>query len=218
MEVLLFPQPAEHIAHHRRCHQPQQPQSGNPCPLSIRLIAVLSGARLLETCLSDQRCCHCATLVPLPPLICRPICFANSLSLRLHLLLRYCAPLVQLIVLLPGGLPPPLSRRLCLSSRLPICWLMHHVASRCLVPWPSPPLSSHLRLSVCPSHLVGGCIVLPGALASLSARRIGLSSRSRLSLRHCAPLLTQCFYSTPALCRAIWHRKTIQIGTSMGGF
>jgi hypothetical protein len=48
-------------------------------------------------------------------------------------------PLVQLIVVLPGGLPPPLSQRLCLCSRLPICWLSRRVASGCLVHWPSPP-------------------------------------------------------------------------------
>ncbi len=168
-----------------------------PCPLSIRLIAVLSGVRLLETRLSNHPCCCCATLVPPPPLVCRPLCFANSLSRRLHLLLHYCAPLVQLIVVLPGGLPPPFSWRLRLSSRLPIRWLSHCVASRCLVPWPSPPLSSRLCLSLCPSHLVGGCVMLPGTPASLSAQRIGLLSRSHLSSRHRAPLLTKCFYSTP---------------------
>jgi hypothetical protein len=130
-----------------------------PCPLSIRLIAVLSGARLLETRLSNHCRWCCATLVLLPPLVCRPLCFADSLSRRLHLLSCYCAPLVQLIVVLPGGLPPPLSRRLCLSSRLPICWLSRCVASHCLVPWPSPLLSSCLRLSLRPSCLVGGCVV-----------------------------------------------------------
>jgi hypothetical protein len=170
-----------------------------PCPLSIRLIALLSRARLLETRLLDNCCCRCATLVPPPPLVCRPLCFADSLSRRLHLLSRYCAPLVQLIVALPGGLPPPLSRRLCLSSCLPICWLSRRVASRCLVPWPSPPLSSHLRLSLRPSLLVGGRVMLPGAVASLSAQHVGISLHSRLLLRRHAPLLTQGFYLTPPL-------------------
>jgi hypothetical protein len=147
-----------------------------PCPLSIRLIAVLSEARLLETCLSDHRCCCCATLVPLPPLVCCPLCFADSLSQCLHLLSRYCTPLVQLIVVLPGGLPPPLSRRLHLFSCFPICWFLCRVASHCLVPWPPPPLSSCLRLSLHPSCLVGGPIVLPGAPAALSVRHIGFSS------------------------------------------
>jgi hypothetical protein len=110
-----------------------------PCPLSIRLIAVLNGARLLETCLSDHCRCCCATLVPPPPLVCCPHCFANSLSRRLHLLSRYCVPLVQLIVVLPDGFPRHLSRRLRLSSRLPIHWLLCRAASRCLVPWPPPP-------------------------------------------------------------------------------
>ena len=105
-----------------------------PCPLSKKLIAVLSRARLLETSLSDHRHCRCATLVPPPPLVCRPLCFADSLSWHLHLLSRYCAPLVQLIVVLPSGLPPPLSRCLRLSSHLPICWLLHHFASHCSRP------------------------------------------------------------------------------------
>jgi hypothetical protein len=160
-----------------------------PCPLSIRLIAVLSGARLLETHLLDHHCCRCTTLVPLPPLVCHPLCFADFLSWHLNLLSCYCAPLVQLIVVLPGGLLPPLSQRLRLSSRLPICWLSRRVASHCLVLWPSPPLSSRLRLLLRPSYLVGGCIMLPGAPASLSTRRIGLSSRSPLLLRRHAPLL-----------------------------
>ncbi len=158
---------------------------------------MLSGARLLETCLLNHCCCSCATLILLPPFVCRPLCFSNSLSWRLHLLSRYCTPLVQLIDLLPGGLPPPLRRRLRLSSRLPICLLLRCVASRCLVPWPSPPFSSHLCLSLRPSCLIGGCIVLPGAPASLSARSVGLSSCSRLLLRRHAPLLMQRVYSTP---------------------
>jgi hypothetical protein len=101
-----------------------------PCPLSIRLIAVLSGARLLETHLSDHPCCPCTTLVPPPPLVCCPLCFADFLSRRLQLLSRYCAPLVQLIVLLPGCPLPPLGRHLCLSSCLPYigcCVALRHV-------------------------------------------------------------------------------------------
>ncbi len=105
-----------------------------PCSLSIRLIAVLSWARLLEIRLSDHHHCCCATLVPPPPLVCHPLCFAEYLSWQLHLLSCYCAPLVQLIVVLPGGLPPPLSRCLRLSSCLPIHWLSCRVASCCLVP------------------------------------------------------------------------------------
>jgi hypothetical protein len=170
-----------------------------PCPLSMRLISVLSRARLLETCLSDHCRCCCATLIPPPPLVCRPFCFADSLNKHLHLLSCYCAQIVQLIVMMPGGLPPPLSWRLRLSSRLPIRWLSHLAASCCLVPWPSTPLSSHLRLLLCPSRLVGGRVVLPGAPAYLSARRVGLSSHSRLSSHHRAFMLMQRFYSTPPL-------------------
>jgi hypothetical protein len=154
-----------------------------PCPLSIRLIAALSGARSLATRLSDRRRCRCATLVAPPPLVCRPLRFADSLSRRLHIFSRYCAPLVQLVVVLPGGLPPPLSRRLRLSSRLPIRWLSRRVASRCLAPWPSLPLSSRLRLSLRPSRSAGCRVVLPEAPASLL-----LSSRLRPARW---PLITQ---------------------------
>jgi hypothetical protein len=309
MEVPLFPQPAEHVAHHHRCRQPQQPQSGNgrsslpsqhkadccvergqivgdslirslslslhhsrptaasclpssllyrlpqpapppfivllcptysvdcrvarwppstsqpapltlftPCPhllvvalccitLSVALAfpppfitppplvaPLLFGwwLRCVAWCPGLSLCPEHWPLIRQPPLV-APLCPPADATF----LLRYCASLVQLIVMLLGGLPPPLSRCLRLSSRLLICWLSHHIASHCLMPWPSPPLSSHLRLSLRPSCLVGGCVVLPGSPASLSARHIGLSSRSRLSLRHRAPLLTQRFYSTP---------------------
>jgi hypothetical protein len=144
-EVLLFPQPAEHAAHHHRCCQLQRLQSGNGCsslPSQHKADCCVEQGQIVGDSLIGSSLLSCATLVPPPPLVCRPLCFANSLSRRLHLLSRYCTPLVQLIVLLPGGLPPPLSRRLCLSSCLPICWLLHRVASRCLVHWPSPPLSS----------------------------------------------------------------------------
>jgi hypothetical protein len=151
-------------ANHNGCNQAS---AVPPCPLSIRLIAMSSGARLLATRLQDCPCCCCATLVAPPPLVCRPLRFAKSLSRRLHLLLPYCAPLVQLVVLLPGGLPPPLSRCPCLSSRLSLCWLSRRVASHCLAPWPSLLLSSHLRLLSRPSCSVGCRVVLPGAPASL---------------------------------------------------
>jgi hypothetical protein len=142
-----------------------------PCPLSIMLIAALSRARLLETCLSDHRHCRCTTLVPPPPLVCRPLCFADSLSRRLHLLLRYCAPFVQLIVMLPGGFPPPLSQCLHLSSCLPICWLSRCVASRCLVPWPPPPFH-HASASRCAPLVwlvVASCCMAPRPLSPPSA-------------------------------------------------
>jgi hypothetical protein len=154
-----------------------------PCPLSITLIVVSSRARLLATPLSDHHRCRCATLVAPPPLVCRPLRFAASLSRRLHLLSRYCAPLVQLVVVLPGGLPPPLRRRLPLSSLLSIRWLSFRVASHCLVPWPPLPLSSCLCLLLGPSRLVGCRVVLPGAPAS-----IPLSSRLRPARW---PLITQ---------------------------
>jgi hypothetical protein len=115
----------------------------------------------------QQRVLCCATLVMPPPLFCRPLCLANSLSQHLHLLFCYCAPLVWLVVVLPGGLPPPLSRRLHLSSCLSICWLSCCTVTHCQAPWPFLPLSSCLRLSLHPSHLVGCHVVLPDAPASL---------------------------------------------------
>jgi hypothetical protein len=116
-----------------------------PCPLSIRLIAVSSGARLLATCLYYCQHCCCATVVALLPLVCRPLRFAESLSRRLHLLSRYCAPLVQLVVMLPGGLPPPLSWRPRLSSLLSICWLLRCITFSGFLAFP-PPLIMPLPL------------------------------------------------------------------------
>jgi hypothetical protein len=73
-----------------------------------------------------------------PPLVCRPLCFAESLNRRLHLLLCYCAPLVQLVVVFPGGLPQPLSWHPHLSSLLFICWLSHRVTFSGFLAFPPP--------------------------------------------------------------------------------
>jgi hypothetical protein len=285
MEVLLFPQPTEHVAHHRRCCQPQQPQSGNgrsslpsqhkadccvergqivgdlligSSSLSMRhsrpttasclppsLLCQLPQpapppfvALLHPTCSVD---CHVAWWPPstsqpvtpplftpphslvvalrcvtlsvalafpppfiMPPPLVVPLWFgwwsrrvAWRPGLSLHpahwplttqpplivpscppadatFLFCYCTPLVQLIVMLPGGLSPPLSRRLHLSSHLPICWLSCCVALHCLVPWPSPPFH-HASASCCAPLVwlvVVSCrlallpLTLPGALAS----------------------------------------------------
>jgi hypothetical protein len=148
----------------------------------------------------QQRILCCATLVTPPPLVCRPLCFADSLSRCLHLLWCYCALLVQLVVVLPGGLSPPLSRRLRLSSRLTICWLLHCIVLHCPAPWPPLSLSSHLRLLLHPSHTVGCCVVLPGTLASLPLLSCLCPAHCRnLLLRHCAPL-----FSWLSCCPAPW--------------
>ena len=110
-------------------------------PLSLsRLRRLHRPYKLLIVVLSDRgdsligsSSLSCATLVAPSPLVCRPLHFAESLIRRLHLLSRYCAPLVQLVVVLPGGLPPPLSRRPRLSSRLSIRWLSRRVASHHIV-------------------------------------------------------------------------------------
>jgi len=177
-EVPLFPQPAEHVAHHHRCHQPQRPQSGNSryslpsqhkadcCVERGQIVGdLLIGSSSLSLRHSRPAAASC-----LPPSLLRRL----PQPAPPHLLLRYCAPLVQLIVVLPGGLPPPLNRCLCLSSRLPIHWLSHGVASRCLVPWPPPPFH-HTSASCCTPLIwlvVASCCLAPwplsppGALAS----------------------------------------------------
>ncbi len=58
----------------------------------------------------QQRILCCA--VSLSPLVCRPLRLANSLSQRPRLLSHHRAPLFLLVVVLPDGLPPPLSRHL----------------------------------------------------------------------------------------------------------
>ncbi len=130
------------VANHNNCNQAS---AIPPCPLSVRLIDVSSGARLLATRLKYCRPCCCATVVVPPPLVCCPLCFAKSLSRRLYLLLHYCAPLVQLVVVLPGGLPLPLSWRPRLSSLISICWLLHCVTFSGFLAFP-PPLITPLPL------------------------------------------------------------------------
>ncbi len=67
--------------------------------------------------------------------------------------------------MLPDGLPPPLSRRLCLSSFVGCCVALHRLAL------PSTlallPLSSRLQFLSWPYDWVGCHVVLTGALASL---------------------------------------------------
>ncbi len=58
--------------------------------------------------------------------------------------------------------------------------MLRCVASHCLAPWPSLPLSSCLRLSLRPSCLAGCRVVLPGAPASLPL----LSPCSKCRCRH----------------------------------
>ncbi len=84
---------------------------------------------------------------------------------RCPLLLRRGTPLVWLVVMLTDGLPPPLSRHLCLSSFVGCCVALHCFAlpgTLALLP-----LSSCLCFLSQPYNLVGCSVALTGALASL---------------------------------------------------
>ena len=121
--VLLFPQPTEHVVHNRCCCQPQRPQSGighSSLPSQHKADCCVKrgqivGVSLIVLSLLLMPHCHCAAASCLPssPLCQIPQPAPPPLS-------RYCAPLVQLVVVLPGGLPPPLSQRPRLSSCLSI--------------------------------------------------------------------------------------------------
>jgi hypothetical protein len=79
------------------------------------------------------------------------------------LLLCRCAPLVWLVVVLPDGLPPPLSRRLRLSSFTGCHVALHRFAltgALALLP-----LSSGLRFLSRPYNLVGCRVALTSAPA-----------------------------------------------------
>jgi hypothetical protein len=171
-EVLLFPQPTEHVAHHRCCRQPQQPQSGigrsslpsqhkADCYVERGQIVgnLLIGSSLLSlrhsrhsvaSCMSPSPLCRIPQPAP-PPFVAllRPTCSVGC-----------CV----------AQWPPSASQPAPPSLFTPLHSLV--VASRCgashyLAPWPSLPLSSRLRLSLHPSCLVGCHGMLPGALASL---------------------------------------------------
>jgi hypothetical protein len=70
-----------------------------------------------------------AALVGRSSLICCPLRLAKSFSWHVHLLSFHHTPLVWLVVVLPGGLPPPLSWQLHLLLHPPFVGC--HVALRC---------------------------------------------------------------------------------------
>jgi hypothetical protein len=200
-EVLPFPQPAEHVVHHRCCRQPQWPQSGNG-----------------HSSLPSQHKADCC--VEQGQIVGDLLIGSSSLSLRHSCPAAVsCLPL-SLLCRLPQPVPPPFVALLrptcsvdCCVARWPpstsqpappplftpphlLVVALHCITLSGALASP-PPLSSCLCLSLCPSCLVGSCVVLPGAPASLSAQRIGLSSHSRLLSRRRAPLLMHPFYSTP---------------------
>jgi hypothetical protein len=111
-------------------------------------------------------CPPSASLPAPPPLV------VHASARCCRLLLRRGAPLVWLVVIMPDGLPPPLSRRLRLSSFVGCRVALHRFAllgASALLP-----LSSHLCFLLRPYNLVGCHVALTGALASLP-----LSSRLR---------------------------------------
>jgi hypothetical protein len=171
-EVLLFPQPTEHIAHHRCCRQPQQPQSiigrsslpsqhkagcyverGQIVGDSLTGLSSLSlrhSRRAVASCMPPSPLCQIPQ--PAPPPFVTLLCPTCSVGCRVA---RWPPSVSQ-----PA--PPPLFTPLHL-----LVVASRRVASHCLAPWPSLLLSSRLRLSLRPFCLVGCRVVLPGALASL---------------------------------------------------
>jgi hypothetical protein len=113
----------------------------------------------LVGCCVIARCPPSASELAPPPLI------VHASAWRRRLLLPNGASHVWLIVVLPDGLPPPVSWRLCLLSFIGCCVALHCFelpgASALL------PLSSHFRFSLRPYNLVGCCVALTGAPASL---------------------------------------------------
>jgi hypothetical protein len=103
--VLLFPQPMEHVVHHHCCRQPQRPQSGighSSLPSQHKADCYVKRGQIVGNLLiGSSLLLLCHSSVTPPTLVCRPLRFAEYLSQSLHLLLHYCAPLVQLVVIMP---------------------------------------------------------------------------------------------------------------------
>jgi hypothetical protein len=173
--VLLFPQPTEHVAHPRCCRQPQRPQSG-----------------ISRSSLPSQHKADC--YVERGQIVGDSLIGSSSLSLRHYRrAVSSCMP-PSLLCRIPQPAPPPFVALLrptcsvgCRVSRWPpsasqpapqplftplhsLVVAPRRLASHCLAPWPSLPLSSRLRLSLRPSRSVGCHVVLPGAPASLPLR------------------------------------------------
>ncbi len=161
--VLLFPQLTEHVAHHRCCHQPQQPQSGIGCsslPSQHEADCYVKrgqmvGNLLIRLSLLSLRHSHCATTSCLQP------------SLLFQIPQPAPPPFVALlhptcsVGCCVARWPPSASQPAPLPLFMPLHLLV--VASRCVT------LSGPcLRLLLHPSYLVGCRIALPGAPASLS--------------------------------------------------
>jgi hypothetical protein len=170
--VLLFPQPTEHVAHHRCCRQPQRPQSG-----------------IVRSSLPSQHKADC--YVERGQIVGDSLIGSSSLSLgHSHRAVASCMPPSPLCQI-PQLAPPPFVALLrptisvgCRVARWPpsasqpappplftplhsLVAASRHVVSHCLAPWPSLPLSSRLRLSLRPSCSVACRVALPGTLASL---------------------------------------------------
>jgi hypothetical protein len=119
--------------------------------------------------------CYCTT-APSQLVGCSIACLTPSASKLAPLPLVAPAPSPSsrsLVVVLPICVPPPLIRRLCLSSRPSICWLLCHiVASLHLLVvasgLPPGPLPSHASTSCC-VHLVGCCVASIVCCAALPA-------------------------------------------------
>ncbi len=170
--VLLFPQPTEHVAHHRCCRQPQRPQSGigrSSLPsqhkadcyvergqivgdslIGSSSLSLRHSRRAVTFCMPPSPLCRNPQPAP-PPFVAllRPTC---SVGCRVA---RWPPSASQ-----PA--PPPLFtplHSLVVASR--------RVASHCLAPWPSPP-SHHASTSRCAPLVrlvVASCCLAPRPLS-----------------------------------------------------
>ncbi len=137
--VLLFPQPTEHVTHHRCCRQPQQPQSGighSSLPSQHKADCYVKRGQIVGNLLK------------------------GSLLLSLHHSRSAAASCLSpsLLCQIPQPVPPPFNTLLC-----PTCSIGYRVAR-----WPPsasqpvpPPLFTPLHLLV----VALLCVTLSGALA-----------------------------------------------------
>ncbi len=101
-------------------------------------------------------CCVIARWPPSTSLPAPPLLVAHASARRRHLLLCRGTTLVQLVALLPDGLPPPLCGRLCLLSFVGCHVVLHHFA--CLAPQPHSP-SHHTSAYPC-GHIIWLVVML----------------------------------------------------------
>jgi hypothetical protein len=169
--VLLFPQPTEHLAHHRCCRQPQRPQSDigrSFLPSQHKADCYVKRGQIIGNSLIGSlslllRHSHRASASCLPP---SPLCQIPQLVLPPFVALLHPTCSVGCRV---ARWPPSTSQPAPLPLFTPLHLLVVAsccVASHCLG-LGLPPPSHHASTSCRPSCLVGCHVVLPGSPASL---------------------------------------------------